>query len=140
MYNEEEKNLMDKAREAACHAYSPYSHFKVGAAILTEKGNIYQAANIENASYSLTICAERNAATQAVYHNDINFKLIAIFVDSEIAFPPCGACRQFLAEFGDQCEVIYFNNKESNKVALRELLPHSFSLKNKEKEGVYGIR
>lgn len=123
-----EKQLMDMAKEAASHAYSPYSNFKVGCAILTEKGNIYQSCNIENASYSLTICAERNAATQAVYHNDTQFKLIAVYVDSDKIFPPCGACRQFLSEFSPKVPIIYFNLNTTIKTSLDHLLPDSFQL------------
>ncbi|MDX9977519.1 MAG: cytidine deaminase [Candidatus Cloacimonadales bacterium] len=128
MYTKEEQNLMAEAKEAAKHAYSPYSKFKVGAALITQKGNIYKGANVENASYSLCICAERNAATQAVFHNDLDLKTIAIYVDSDISFPPCGACRQFLSEFSNDLQVIFFNDKESKKVSLSELLPYSFKL------------
>ncbi len=128
MFTQEESQLMEMAKEAAEHAYSPYSHFKVGAAVLTDKGNIYKGCNIENASYSLTICAERNAATQAVYQGDTGFKLIAVYVDSDIIFPPCGACRQFLSEFSASVPIIYFNHKESRKTSLDKLLPESFQL------------
>ncbi len=130
MYSQQERELMDAAKEAAEHAYSPYSHFKVGAAILTDKGHIYKSCNIENASYSLTICAERNAATQAVYHKDTHFVLVAVYVDSEILFPPCGACRQFLSEFSPSVPIIYFNRNEIKKTSLDKLLPESFQLTN----------
>ncbi len=130
MYSQQETELMEAAKDAATHAYSPYSHFKVGAAILTDKGNIYKSSNIENASYSLTICAERNAATQAVYHQDSHFILIAVYVDSELLFPPCGACRQFLSEFSPSVPIIYFNHNEIRKTSLDKLLPESFQLAN----------
>jgi cytidine deaminase len=123
---------MDEAKEASEHAYSPYSKFKVGAAILTKKGNIYKSANIENASYSLTICAERNAATKAVFNHDTDFELIAVYVDSEILFPPCGACRQFLSEFAPTVPIIYFNKIDSYKYRLDELLPFSFQLNDNQ--------
>lgn len=126
--SDQEKILMEKAREASQKAYSPYSGFHVGAAILTDKGNIYTSANIENASYSLTICAERNAATQAVFHQDTHFILVAVYVDSDLLFPPCGACRQFLAEFSPEVPVIYSNKNQTIKTTLEELLPSRFQL------------
>lgn len=132
MNQEIETRLMKEAKEASEHAYSPYSKFKVGAAILTKKGNIYKGCNVENASYSLSICAERNAATQAVYHQDTEFELIAIYVNSDLLFPPCGACRQFLAEFSPSVPIIYFNLKETIKHTLDELLPYSFQLNDKK--------
>lgn len=120
--------LIEAAKEAAQKAYSPYSGYKVGAALLTNKGTIYTGCNIENASYSLTVCAERNAVAQAVINGENDFSAIAIYVDSEIPFPPCGACRQVLSEFAPSLRVIYANNREIKTALLYELLPDSFQL------------
>ncbi len=128
---EQESLLLQKAKKASQNAYAPYSSFHVGAAILTDRGNIYESANIENASYSLTICAERNAAAKAVFQNDLNFILIAIYVDSDKIFPPCGACRQFLAEFTPNVTIIYGNKNQLIKTNLGELLPSQFQLNEK---------
>jgi cytidine deaminase len=128
--NSREEDLISAAKRASAMAYSPYSGFKVGAALLTEDGEIYTGCNIENASYSLTVCAERNAVAQAVKEGKTGFVALAVFVDSDVLFPPCGACRQVLSEFSRDMVIIYTNNVESKKTTLSELLPQSFSLKS----------
>ena len=128
------KKLIDAALLAQKNAYSPYSGFKVGAALLCEDGEIFTGANVENASFGLTNCAERSALFAAVSAGKRAFKAIAIVggKDGEVTdfCPPCGACRQALAEFspaGD-LEVILFNGQSEKALRLSALLPESFSL------------
>jgi cytidine deaminase len=123
-----EKQLIKKAIQAKSKAIATYSKFHVGAAILASNGNIYQGANIENASYGLTICAERTAVFQALLEGERKFDAIAIAGDSENYLPPCGACRQILMEFcGKNLKVIMINLKgESKTMKISELLPLSF--------------
>lgn len=127
---DQNKDLVELAKLASQRAYAPYSKFRVGAALLTKSGKIYTGCNVENASFSLTICAERNAVFQALADGEKEFKSIAIYVDSEILFPPCGACRQVLAEFADEMEIIISNKIETTKTSLAVLLPGKFSLPN----------
>ena len=127
-------NLIEAAKLAAKKAYAPYSGYQVGAALETTDGVVYTGCNVENASYSLTICAERNAVAQAILNGESNFRAIAIYVDTEILFPPCGACRQVLSEFTPGMLVIYANKNGIKKTKLNKLLPDSFQLKNSKKE------
>lgn len=128
--NEKEKQTLLKAAEKAReNAYAPYSHFRVGAALLGESGKIYPGCNVENASYGLTLCAERNALTRAIADGEQQFRGIAI-VAAEWA-PPCGACRQVLAEFGDM-DVVLGLGKEQKCYSLSTLLPMQFSIGEKE--------
>ncbi|MCD6268165.1 MAG: cytidine deaminase [Thermotogaceae bacterium] len=121
-----EKELIERARKARENAYAPYSKFKVGAAILTEDGEVYTGVNVENASFGLTVCAERVALFKAVSDGKRSFKAIAVVADTEEPVPPCGACRQVLSEFGDM-KVIMANLKGDVKIArLGDLLPDSF--------------
>jgi cytidine deaminase len=122
------EKLIEAAIKAKEKAYAPYSDFRVGAALLAD-GKIFTGFNIENASYSLTVCAERVAAINAFVDGSKNFKKIAIASDGENFILPCGACLQFLAEFSKDMEVILVNNKGESKVTtLKELLPSPFSL------------
>ena len=116
-----------KARE---NAYSPYSKFCVGAAILCKNGNVYTGCNIENASYSVTVCAERVAIGNAISHGDKAFKAIVICSSSDDYCYPCGVCRQTLSEFcNGEFEIVLAKNEEEYKVyRLSELLPESFKL------------
>lgn len=129
------EELVKKAFEARGHSYSPYSNFRVGAALLTKSGAVYTGCNIENASYGAAICAERTAAVQAIYHGDTAFTAIAIVgapKDAETdAFGyayPCGICRQFLREFAETGMKIYVAKTpdEIHETTLEALLPHSF--------------
>ncbi len=122
--------LVELAKAASHQAYAPYSKFRVGAALLTQNGKIYSASNVENSSYSLTSCAERNAVFQAVSDGNRDFVAIAIYVDSDLSFPPCGACRQVLAEFTDDLPVFIVNRTESRETTLAKLLPERFHLPN----------
>ncbi|HMQ67400.1 MAG TPA: cytidine deaminase [Ignavibacteria bacterium] len=119
--------LIEKSIRAKKHSYSPYSRFSVGAALLTTKNKIYTGANVENASYSLCICAERVAYTKAVSEGDKKFKAIAIAANGKEFVFPCGACRQFMYEFGDDIDVIVVRSlRQFRIVKLFELLPGAF--------------
>ena len=131
------ENLIEKALEAKKNAYVPYSNFHVGAAIVMEDGSIYCGCNIENASYTPSICAERTALFKAVSEGKKEIKKIAIVGDGDMTYP-CGVCRQVIREFGRDAEIIVANSKEDYKVyTLEDLLPHSFGpedLKQIEKD------
>ncbi|HOH60446.1 MAG: cytidine deaminase [Candidatus Cloacimonetes bacterium] len=120
--------LLLLARKAAQEAYAPYSGYKVGAALKCADGSIYTGCNVENASFSLTICAERNAVFKAVSEGKRDFTAIAIYVDSDKSFPPCGACRQVISEFAPRIPVIYANRDETVESTLDLLLPGAFRL------------
>ena len=121
------ERLMNVAREAAGRAYAPYSNFRVGAAILTRGGTVHAGCNAENASYGLSICAERNAATTMVSAGpeDMKIELVAVFSPDASPCFPCGACRQFLREF-DCEEVIVEDASGLRRYPFEEMLPHSF--------------
>lgn len=123
----QEQELFALAKEARENAYAPYSDFKVGAAILGESGTIYLGCNVENASFGLTVCAERVALFKAVSEGERVFKAIAIYAGSK-SVPPCGACLQVMAEFGD-LDILLFDSKGSYvKWRISELLPQAFRL------------
>ena len=121
------QKLMDCAIKARENAYSPYSHFAVGAALLCEDGTLVEGCNIENASYGLTNCAERTAIFKAVSEGHTKFKALAVVADTEGPCAPCGACRQVMAEF--KIPLIIMGNLMGNIkiVTIEELLPFSFS-------------
>ena len=120
------EELINKALEAKEKAYVPYSNFRVGAAILTEDNKIYTGCNIEIASYSPTICAERTAIFKAVSEGYRDIKAIAIVGDSDMTFP-CGVCRQVIREFGPKAKIVIANSiDEYKEYSLDDLLPHSF--------------
>ena len=121
------QKLMDCAIKARENAYSPYSHFAVGAALLCEDGTLYEGCNIENVSYGLTNCAERTAIFKAVSEGHIKFKALAVVADTEGPCAPCGACRQVMAEF--KIPLIIMGNLMGNikMVTIEEVLPFSFS-------------
>jgi cytidine deaminase len=110
-------------------AYAPYSRFRVGAALLTASGKVFVGCNVENASYGLTICAERNAVFRAVAAGERRFAAIAIAAESKGVVRPCGACLQVLAEFGPELRIIIANGARIEEVALADLLPQRFTLK-----------
>lgn len=129
------KELMKIARKARQNAYAPYSHFAVGAALLAESGRVYTGCNIENASYGLTCCAERNAIFAAVGAGERRFKMLAVAADSPEPVAPCGACRQVIAEFGIPL-VVMGNLKESTKtMTAEELLPYGFGQESMNNKG-----
>lgn len=129
------KELMKIARKARQNAYAPYSHFAVGAALLAESGRVYAGCNIENASYGLTCCAERNAIFAAVGAGERRFKMLAVAADSPEPVAPCGACRQVIAEFGIPL-VVMGNLKEKTKtMTAEELLPYGFGQESMNNKG-----
>ena len=119
--------LVEAARAAQEHAYCPYSHYRVGAALETEDGVLFTGSNVENASYGLTICAERSAVFTAVSAGARRFRRIVVATDSEPPGPPCGACRQVLAEFGPELEVESVGPSQSKRWRIRDLLPDAFT-------------
>jgi len=121
-------DLKRRAREAAEHAYAPYSGFAVGAAVLTDGGQIHSSANVENASFGLSNCAERNAIFEAVAHGARKLEALAVYTPTAVATMPCGACRQVLAEFGADAIIICCTDDDSRerRFALAELLPAAF--------------
>ena len=128
----EPSELCNLAKEAMTHAYAPYSGYKVGAALLCADGTVYQGCNMENASYTPTVCAERTAFFKAVYDGHRDFTAIAVCggKDGVItgSFPPCGVCRQVMREFCADDFVIYLiHDTGFEAVTLSQLLPYSFS-------------
>ena len=127
------EELVALAIEAMGHAYVPYSGYKVGAALLTEDGRVYQGCNIENASYTPTVCAERTAFFKAVYDGVRDFAAIAVVGGKDGIltgfFPPCGVCRQVMREFCGDDFTVYLGgaNGEIKTLTLSDLLPYSFS-------------
>ncbi len=135
----EREKLIQAALEARTHSYSPYSHFQVGAALLTKEGKIYQGCNIENAAYTPSVCAERNAFFKAVYEGERNFAAIAIAGSPEgpckAYAAPCGVCRQVMMEFCDPkefCIITAKSTEEYREYSLEELLPMGFGPKDLE--------
>ena len=119
--------LIEAARAAQQHAHCPYSNYRVGAALETTEGKVFVGSNVENASFGLTICAERSAIFSAVSAGARSFRRIVVATDSEPPGPPCGACRQVLAEFGSEIEVESVGPTQSKRWTVRELLPDAFS-------------
>jgi cytidine deaminase len=126
------EKLMQAAREAAQLAYAPYSQFNVGAALLTKQGNIYSACNVENASYGLTSCAERNAIFKAISNGEREFDAIALAAPTLVT--PCGACRQVLQEFATGDFMVYMTtiaDAQFTVATLAQLLPNAFNFEVK---------
>ena len=123
------KALMAEAVKARKRAYAPYSRFPVGAALLTKDGRVYHGCNVENASYGLTICAERNAVWKAVSEGVTEFSAIAVTARDGRGAPPCGSCRQVLHEFAPHA-LVYWRDARGRilKRKLTELLPDTFNL------------
>jgi cytidine deaminase len=120
-------DLLAAARRAREHAHAPFSTFKVGAALETADGRVIGGCNVENATYGLTMCAERVAVFKAVSDGHREFRRIAIVADTEAPTPPCGACRQILWEFGGDLRIALANlHAETGRHALKELLPLPF--------------
>jgi len=125
----DEEALIKAAKKIMKEAYAPYSKVKVGAAILSSKGKIHVGCNIENASYGLTVCAERVAVGCAVSHGEREFKAIAIANSTDKIITPCGACRQVLSEFSKGLKILLVSaGGEIVRTTLAQLLPDPFSL------------
>ncbi len=121
--------LIQEATQAMKYAYAPYSHFSVGAAVLTRSGAIYRGANIENASYRLTSCAEHNAIIMAVMEGEHTLDAICVIANTPAPVSPCGACRQIIAEFASPKTYILLLNTEGKEYhsTLADLLPYYFT-------------
>ena len=122
-----DRDLLSMAKQASINAYVPYSRFSVGAALECADGSVFTGCNVENAAFGSTICAERTACVKAVSEGHREFKRLAIYADSENWPTPCGACRQFLAEFSHDIEILC-SKADGRYVSykLSELLPHLF--------------
>ena len=127
MAGSDARSLVAAARRARRHAHAGYSGFKVGAALETANGTIITGCNVENATYGLTVCAERVAMFKALSEGHRRFARVAVVADTQAPTPPCGPCRQILWEFGGDLEVIMANlRRETGRYALSELLPLPF--------------
>jgi cytidine deaminase len=125
------ERLLRKARAAMKKAYAPYSHFRVGSALLTTRGKVFSGCNVENASYGMTNCAERTAIFSAVAElgPKLEIRAIAVVNDHGVPCSPCGACRQVIYEFGPDATVFYQGAKGKKQAHITELLPEGFRLK-----------
>ncbi|TLS39429.1 cytidine deaminase [Pseudalkalibacillus caeni] len=125
----DKKQLIEEAISAREYAYVPYSKFKVGAALLTDEGEVFKGCNIENAAYSMCNCAERTALFKAYSEGYKNYKALAVVADTERPVPPCGACRQVISELcGPDMKVFLTNLKgDIQEISVSELLPGAFS-------------
>jgi cytidine deaminase len=130
----EKLELIAKAKEARELSYSPYSNFKVGAALLTKDGQVFLGSNVENSSYPLTMCAERNASYNAYMHGykKDDFVALALCANTEEPCSPCGACRQVMSEIFPSDAPVYMSNLKGNfkETTVSELLPFAFSDKD----------
>jgi len=130
---DQQQRLLAAARAMLDKAYAPFSHFQVGAAVLTQRGGVYSGCNVENSSYGLTICAERSAVFAAVGAEGPGMKIRAIAVcalqqGEDQAASPCGACRQVIFEFGSQALVLFQGPAGPQQVSICDLLPGGFRL------------
>ncbi len=128
---DKKEELLAEARQVRAKAYAPYSNFHVGAAVLGGNGKIYSGCNVENASFGLTCCAERNAIFAMVASGEREIREILIIGESEEFLPPCGACRQVIAEFAQPPAVVHMCNRqgECRDTTVGELVPFIFHLK-----------
>ena len=123
--------LLAAGRRAMKNAYAPFSHFRVGAALLTSKGQTFAGCNVENSSYGMTNCAERTAIFSAIAKSGpkLNIRAIAVVNDQDVPCSPCGACRQVIYEFGPEAIVFFKNSNGWTEARITELLPEGFRLK-----------
>jgi cytidine deaminase len=122
--------LIESASKARELAFAPFSNFKVGAALLAADGELFTGSNIENASYGLTMCAERVAVFKAISEGARNFTKICVVADTENLTPPCGACRQIIWEFCGDVQIILSNlSGVTETLQISELLPRAFDVK-----------
>jgi cytidine deaminase len=119
--------LVAAARTAREHAHAPFSNFRVGAAVRAKSGRIFSGCNVENATYSLTLCAERVAIFKAISEGERGFDAVAVVADTDTLTPPCGSCRQILWEFCGDAEVVLANLKgKVERYRMSDLLPRPF--------------
>jgi cytidine deaminase len=130
-HGKQNERLLAAARKAMKQAYAPYSQFKVGAAMLTSKGEVLSGCNVENASYGLSNCAERTAIFAAIAQSGpgLDIRAIAVVNDQGVPCSPCGACRQVIYEFGPNATVYFQSAKGWKEKHITELLPEGFRLK-----------
>lgn len=123
--------LVDEARKVAKNAYGTYSNFQVGAALLTTAGEVVAGCNVENASYGLTMCAERSAIFTAVakFGSGLSIRAIAVVNSKDASCSPCGACRQVIYEFGPEATVMFQSSDGWSEMPITKLLPYGFRLK-----------
>jgi len=127
----EQGRLIQTATQALDSAYAPYSKFRVGAAVLTSTGKIFPGCNIENASYGLSVCAERNAIANAIISSrkdTIEIRAIAVTNSHNVSCSPCGACRQVIWEFGQNALIIFQGSQGWQTSTIKDLLPEGFTL------------
>lgn len=126
------QELFNQAKISFDQAYAPYSNFQVGCASITQAGDIHHGCNVENASYGLTVCAERNCIANAVIKGDQQFSAFVIYTEQEKLTPPCGACRQVIAEFcAPETPIVACNHEHQYKLwTLGQLLPDAFTPKD----------
>ena len=127
------EDMVHRLRDAACiasaNAYAPYSKFRVGAACLTAGGGVFTGVNVENASYGLTVCAERNAVFHAVAAGEREIRAVLVYTPTAEPTTPCGACRQVLSEFGGDITILcHCDGDAVLETSIAELLPHRFRL------------
>jgi len=128
--SKQRKRLLQAAHKVMKRAYAPYSHFKVGAALLTAEGQFFSGCNVENASYGLSNCAERTAIFTAITQAGpgLVIKAVAVVNDQDVPCSPCGACRQVIFEFGPEARVVFQSAKGWTESAITNLLPEGFRL------------
>jgi cytidine deaminase len=122
------EEVLARAREVQSRAYAPYSGFRVGAVLETEDGVLHAGCNVENASFGLTICAERGALNAAIAAGNRAFRRLVLVTDGHEAVPPCGACREVLAEFSPDLPIVSVAGEDRREWTLDELLPRPFHL------------
>lgn len=127
------KDLIQRAIKIKKRAYAPYSNFHVACVVMTKSGKVFEGVNIENAAYSPTLCAERNALSTAITEGEREFSYIVVTGDSDYTYP-CGVCRQFIREFADdKTRIIVAKDEDSYKTyTIEDLMPYSFSKKDLE--------
>jgi cytidine deaminase len=129
------ERLARLARKARVHSFSPYSRFRVGAALLTRGGKVYSGCNIESSSYGLTVCAERTALFKAVSEGERKFVAMAVATDQADFTPPCGACRQVIMDLAGDIDLIMAGSRRGIRVArMSELYPYPFGADNLKKK------